>query len=369
MSRERHPAPAEGTPRVLVVSGVACGAPLGRRGLVQVHLTGEWDRRRPHTDERGGAGGVRSMATPIILDVDPGHDDAVAIVMAAASPAIELLAVTCVAGNAPLERTQHNARAVLTVAGVRGVPVAAGLDGPLVRPLVTAADVHGASGLEGPRMPAPAVELDPRHAVDLIIELVMAAARPVTLVPTGPLSNVAMALRRAPQLRERVARIILMGGAVAEGNTTPSAEFNMYVDPEAAQIVFSAGIPLTMVGLDVTHKALVGEPEKDCIRALGTPVAAMVVDLLDFFGHHHRERYGWDAVPLHDPCCVAEVIRPGLIRTRPMHVEVETASSLTRGRTVCDVWGVTRTAPNADVGLDIDRAGFLDVVMDCLRRY
>ena len=309
------------------------------------------------------------MTTPIILDVDPGHDDAVAILMAAASPAVTLLAVTCVAGNAPLARTQENARTVLTVAGVRGVPVAAGLDGPLARPLITAADVHGASGLDGPRMPVPEVELDPRHAVDLMIEVVMAATQPVTLVATGPLSNVAMALRRAPQLRERLVRIVVMGGSVAEGNTTPSAEFNIYVDPEAAQIVFSAGVPLLMVGLDVTHKALVGEPEKAAIRALGTPVATMVADLLDFFGHHHRERYGWDAVPLHDPCCVAEVIRPGLIRGRPMHVEIETAGRLTRGRTVCDVWGVTGQAPNVEVGLDIDRAGFLEVLMDCLRRY
>jgi inosine-uridine nucleoside N-ribohydrolase len=309
------------------------------------------------------------MATPIILDVDPGHDDAVALLMAAASPAVDLLAVTCVAGNAPLERTQHNARAVLTAGGVGGVPVAAGLDRPLVRPLVTAADVHGASGLDGPRLPAPTVELDHRHAVDLIVETIMAAPRPVTVVPTGPLSNIAAALRQAPQLRERIERIILMGGAIAEGNVTPSAEFNIYVDPEAAHIVFSAGLPLTMVGLDVTHKALVGEPEKQRIRALGTPVAVLVADLLDFFGHHHRQRYGWDAVPLHDPCCVAEVIRPGLIRTRPLHVQVETAGELTRGRTVVDVWGVTGQPPNADVGLDIDRQGFLDVLMDCLARY
>jgi len=308
-------------------------------------------------------------ATPIILDVDPGHDDAVAILMAAASPVLDLRAITCVAGNAPLADTQRNARAVLTVARLTGVPVAAGMDRPLVRPLVTAADVHGASGLDGPAMPAPTVELDPRHAVDLIIEMVMASPAPLTLVPTGPLTNVAMALRREPRLKERLARIVSMGGSVAEGNVTPSAEFNIYVDPEAAHVVYTSGVPITMVGLDVTHKALVGAPEKDLIRALGSPVASLVADLLDFFGHHHRERYGWDAVPLHDPCCVAELIRPGLITTKPMFVAIETASELTLGRTVCDVWGVTKQPPNADVGLHIDRQGFLDVLMDCLRRY
>lgn len=309
------------------------------------------------------------MPTPIILDVDPGHDDAVAMLMAAASPAIDLLAITCVAGNAPLANTQENARKVLTVGGITGVPVAAGLDRPLVRPLVTAAHVHGASGLDGPALPAPAVELDPRHAVDLIVEVVRSAPRPVTLVPTGPLSNVALALRREPRLAEHVERIVLMGGSIAEGNITPSAEFNIYVDPDAAHVVFTSGIPITMVGLDVTHKALIGPAEKEQIRALGTPVGLLVAGLLDFFGQHHHEQYGWDAVPLHDPCCVAELIRPGLITTKPMDVQIETVSPLTLGRTVCDVWGVTGRAPNADVGVDIDRLGFIDVLLDCLRRY
>ena len=309
------------------------------------------------------------MPTPIILDVDPGHDDAVAILMAVATPAIDLLAITCVAGNAPLANTQENARKVLTVAGITGVPVAAGLDGPLVRPLVTAAGVHGTTGLDGPPLPAPAVALDPRHAVDLIVDLVTVSEREVTLVPTGPLSNIAMALSREPRLKERVAHIVLMGGAIAEGNVTPSAEFNIYADPDAARVVFSSGIPITMVGLDVTHRALVGPEEKERIRALGTPVGLLVAGLLDFYGRHHRARYGWDAVPLHDACCVAEVIRPGLITTRPMNVQIETVGELTLGRTVCDVWGVSGRGPNADVGVDIDRQGFLDVLMDCLQRY
>lgn len=309
------------------------------------------------------------MPIPIILDVDPGHDDAVAILMAAASPAIDLLAVTCVAGNAPLANTQENARKVLTVAGITEVPVAAGLARPLLRPLVTAAHVHGASGLDGPHLTAPAMELDPRHAVDLIIELALAAPRPITLVPTGPLSNIALALRREPRLAQRVERIVLMGGAIAEGNITPSAEFNIYVDPDAAQIVFSSGIPILMVGLDVTHKALVGPAEQEQIRALGTPVGTLVADLLGFFSGHHRERYGWEGAPLHDPCCVAELIRPGLITIKPMDVQIETASPLTLGRTVCDVWGVTGRAPNADVGVDIDRQGFIEIMMECLQHF
>jgi len=308
-------------------------------------------------------------ATPIILDVDPGHDDAVALLMAAASPAIDLLAVTCVAGNASLAHTQRNARTVLTVAGVTDVPVAAGLDRPLLRPLVTAAHVHGETGLDGPELPAPTVELDPRHAVDLIVEAAAAAPRPITLVPTGPLSNIAMALRRVPRLAEQVERIVLMGGAVGEGNITPSAEFNIYVDPEAAHIVFASGIPITMIGLDVTHQALVGRADVAAIRAMGTPVALMAAGLFDYYARFHQDRYGWDGAPLHDPCCVAALIRPGLITTRPMDVQIETTSPLTLGRTVCDRWNVTGRTPNADVGVAIDRQGFVDVLMECLRRY
>jgi purine nucleosidase len=194
----------------------------------------------------------------------------------------------------------------------------------------------------------------------------METAQPVTLVPTGPLSNIAVALRREPGLRHHVDRIVLMGGAVAAGNTTPSAEFNIYADPHAARIVFGSGIPITMVGLDVTHKALIGPAEQDRIRALGSPVGRMVADLLQFYGRHHRDRYGWDAAPMHDPCAVAHVIRPGLVTTRPMDVQIETSSELTMGRTVCDVWGVTGREANADVGMDIDRQAFVDIMMDCL---
>jgi len=309
------------------------------------------------------------MPTPIILDCDPGLDDAIAILMAVASPEVELLAITCVAGNVSMDNIQDNARRLLTLAGATNVPVAAGLDRPLLRPLVTAAHVHGENGLGGVTLPTPAVELDPRHGVDLLVETIMAAPRPITLVPTGPLSNIAMALRREPRLRDHIARITLMGGGIAGGNVTPRAEFNIYVDPDAARIVFSSSIPITMVGLDVTHKATVGLADVRRIRALGTPVGDAVAAMLDFYGRLYRDDYGTDELPLHDPCCVAEVIQPGLITTKRMNVEIETASELTLGETVCDVLGVSGRAPNADVGVDLDRQGFVDILMDCLRRY
>jgi len=309
------------------------------------------------------------MPTPIILDCDPGLDDAIAILMAVASPEVELLAITCVAGNVSMDNIQDNARRLLTLAGAQSVPVAAGLDRPLLRPLVTASHVHGENGLGGVTLPAPTVELDPRHGVDLLVETIMAAPRPITLVPTGPLSNIAMALRREPRLRDHIARITLMGGGIAGGNVTPRAEFNIYVDPDAARIVFSSGIPITMVGLDVTHKATVGPADVRRIRALGTPVGDAVAAMLDFYARCYRDDYGTDELPLHDPCCVAEVIQPGLITTKRMNVEIETASELTLGETVCDVLGVSGRTPNADVGVDLDRQVFVDILMDCLRRY
>jgi len=305
------------------------------------------------------------MPTPIIIDCDPGHDDSIALLMAVASPEIDLRAVTCVAGNAAVADTQRNARSVLTAAGVTDIPVAAGLDRPLLRELVTAPSVHGVTGLDGTNPPAPAFELDPRHAVDLLIDTVMASDEPITLVPIGPLSNIAVVLRQAPYLRERIARMIIMGGSAGLGNVTPSAEFNIYVDPEAADIVFSSGIPILMVGLDVTHRATFTADDAKRVRALNSPVGTFVADMLEFYGKADRVPGG---VPLHDPCCVAELISPGLITTAPMNVQVETASELTRGRTVCDVLGSTGLPPTADVGVDIDRDRFVAIVMDCLQR-
>ncbi len=286
--------------------------------------------------------------------------------MAAGSPGIDLRAVTCVAGNTTLDNVQRNARAILTVAGRHDVPVAAGLARPLLRELVTAPSIHGDTGFGGASAPTPEIELDPRHAVDLLVESIMAAEEPITLVPIGPLSNIAMAMRREPGIRERVDRVIIMGGAIAQGNHTPSAEFNIYVDPEAADIVFGSGLPLTMVGLDVTRQALVGPEEVRRIRALGNRSSVLVADMLEFYTQSHLARRGLPSAPLHDPCCIAEVIDPGLIATQPMNVQIETISPLTRGRTVCDVRGTTGLPTNAEVGVSIDRERFVEIMMACL---
>src|SRR5215471_10574909 len=224
------------------------------------------------------------MPRKVIVDCDPGHDDALAIMLAAANPEVELLAITTVAGNQTLDKTTLNARRVCTVAGVAGVPIAAGCDRPLLRELVTAGDVHGASGLDGVEWAEPAVDVVPEHAVDLIVELVMAAPGEVTLVPTGPLTNIALALRREPRIASAVREVALMGGSFTRGNVTPAAEFNVYVDPDAAAVVFTAGWPLTMVGLDLTHQARVTPEVMDRIAALGTPLATVVTQLMRFYG-------------------------------------------------------------------------------------
>lgn len=304
-----------------------------------------------------------------MLDCDPGHDDAIALLMAVAHPAIDLRAVTCVAGNVSLAYTQENARRVLTVAGRTDIPVAAGLDRPLIRELVTAPEVHGATGLGGTTTPEPDFELDSRHAIDLMVETFEESAGDIVLVPTGPLSNIAMLLRRAPHIKEKIPRIILMGGAYGQGNHSPSAEFNIFVDPEAAAIVFSSGIPITMVGLDVTHQARAGQREVEVLRAMGNPVADLVADMIGYYSDFHQKFYGWDTVPVHDACCVAELISPGLIVTQLANVQIETISDLTRGRTVCDLRGKSKLPATADVGIGIDGERFLEIMMDCIRRY
>lgn len=306
---------------------------------------------------------------PVILDCDPGHDDAFAILLACASPELEVLAITTVAGNQTLPRTTLNALKLATVAGIRGVPIAAGMDRPLVRPLVTAGHVHGETGLDGPALPEPAIEPDPRHAVDLIIELLRAAREPVTLIPTGPLTNIALVLQKAPGLRERIARIVLMGGAIAEGNVTPAAEFNIYVDPEAAHLVFTAGLPVTMIGLDVTHQAIATPADAARLRERGGPVGVVAADILEFYFQFHRRQYGMEGGPLHDPVAVAQVVQPGIVRTRPMHVAVELRGEHTTGRTVCDVWGVTGHPANAEVGVGLDRDAFFALLHERLARY
>ncbi len=301
--------------------------------------------------------------TPILLDCDPGHDDAIALLLALASPELELLGVTTVAGNQTLEKTTANALRVLELAGRGDVPVAAGADRPLARELFTAAYVHGESGLDGPALPEPQGAPVDQHAVDFLAERILGCDRPVTLVPVGPLTNVALLLARHPEAAENVERIVLMGGAIAEGNVTPAAEFNVYVDPEAAWRVFRSGVPLTMIGLDVTHRALMALSHVERLRASGK-VGRCVAELHDFFVQYHERTYATDGAPIHDAVAVAQVLRPGIVETLHRHVDVDCESQLCRGRTVVDLWRRTGKEPNADVGVDIDADAFLDLLCE-----
>jgi inosine-uridine nucleoside N-ribohydrolase len=301
------------------------------------------------------------VPTPVILDVDPGHDDAIAIMLACGAPELEVRAVTTVAGNVPLEKTTRNALRILTLIGRGDVPVGMGTEAPLVRPLHTAENIHGESGLDGPELAEPAFTPDKRRAVRLIADVVEASAEPITLVPTGPLTNVATFLEEHPHLEANISRIVLMGGSIGPGNTTPAAEFNIYVDPEAASIVFGSGLPIMMVGLDVTHEATAGPEEVQRLWDLGR-VGEVAAELATFFTSTYKRVFGFEAPPIHDAVAVAAVVEPEILKTRPMRVEIECRGELTRGETVCDLRGVWGKPPNADVGLELDREVFFEIL-------
>ena len=301
------------------------------------------------------------MATPVLIDCDPGHDDAMALLLALASPELELLGVTTVHGNQTLGKTTANALRVLEFAGRSDIAVAAGADRPLIRDPRVAEHVHGETGLDGPDLPPPAGAPVPEHAVDFLAERIRAAGRPVTLIPTGPLTNVALLLARHPDLEFE--RIVLMGGAIAEGNVTPAAEFNIWVDPEAAARVFASGIDVTMVGLDVTHRALMTREHAERLRAAGR-VGTMVAELWAFYHRYHARVYDFPGTPVHDALAVAHVIRGDLVRTERLNVEVDCASELSRGRTVVDLWRITGREPNAHVGVEVEGATFLDLLVE-----
>ncbi|NIZ60731.1 nucleoside hydrolase [Sedimentitalea sp. CY04] len=308
-------------------------------------------------------------ARKIIIDTDPGQDDAVAILLALASPKeIEVLGITAVAGNVPLPLTQKNARIVCEIAGKQDVPVFAGCDAPLKRPLVTAEHVHGKTGLDGPELTDPTMPLADGHAVDFIIDTLRNhPAGTVTLCPLGPLTNIATAFQKAPDIVEKVQEIVLMGGAYFEvGNITPAAEFNIYVDPEAAEIVFKSGRPIVVMPLDVTHKVLVTKPRCDAFRALDTKVGVFVAEMTEFFERFDVAKYGSAGAPLHDPCVTAYLIRPDLFTGRHINVEIETQSELTLGMTVADWWGVTDRPANATFIGDVDADGFFDMLTERL---
>ena len=316
--------------------------------------------------------GGREMTTArkIIIDTDPGQDDAVAILLALASPEIEVVGITAVAGNVPLALTQKNVRKTCELAGRPDIKVFAGADRPLLRTLVTAEYVHGKTGLDGPDLPEPQMPLQDEHAVDFIIDTVMAhEPGQITLCLLGPQTNAALALMREPQLATRLREIVLMGGGFFEGgNATPAAEFNIYVDPHAAKRVFESGIPIVMMPLDVTHKALTKRDRVARFRALGTAAGIATAQLLDFFERFDERKYGTDGGPLHDPCVIAWLLKPELFFGKQCNVCIETMSELTKGMTVVDWWHVTNREPNALVMRDIDADGFFDLLVERISR-
>jgi inosine-uridine nucleoside N-ribohydrolase len=302
------------------------------------------------------------MAIPLLLDCDPGHDDAIAMLLALASPEIALLGITTVSGNQTLEKTTVNALKVLELVERTDVPVAAGADRPLVREQFVAAHVHGESGLDGPTLPEPSTSPVSAHAVDFLAEHIDGA----TLVATGPLTNVALLLARHPGALP--ARIVVMGGAIAGGNITTAAEFNIWADPEAAARVFTSGIDLTMIGLDVTHRALMTRAHAEELRGAGR-TGRMVAELYDFFSIFHRETYGSEDSPIHDAVAVAQAFRPDLVETKHRHVAIETGSALCRGRTAVDLWNRTGQEPNCHVGVDVDSEAFFALLLERLHTF
>lgn len=313
---------------------------------------------------------MQETVRKIIIDTDPGQDDALAMLLAFASDRLEVLGVTAVAGNVPLALTSVNARKVCELAGRTDMRVFAGASEPIDRPLVTAENVHGKTGLDGPDLPEPTMPLQPGHAVDFIIETLLAhPPGEVTLCTLGPLTNIAMALQRAPEIADRIGQIVMMGGGFFEGgNTTPAAEFNIYVDPHAAHVVFTSGIKLTMHPLDVTHKALMTRAWIDSLRALGTKTGAAAAAMLDFYERFDMEKYGGEGGPLHDPCVLAYLLKPELFAGKDCSVQIETGSELTMGMTVVDWWNVTPAAPNCRVINAIDAQGFYELIRERLAR-
>ncbi|MGN5082457.1 pyrimidine-specific ribonucleoside hydrolase RihA [Aeromonas sp. 31P] len=310
------------------------------------------------------------MAQPVILDCDPGHDDAIALILALASPELKVLAVTTSAGNQTPDKTLNNALRILTLLGRDDIPVAAGAPKPLARELIIADNVHGESGLDGPKLPDPAFAPQAMTGLELMAKCLRESPQPVTLVPTGPLTNIALLLAAHPDLKPRIARIVLMGGAAGAGNWTPAAEFNIYVDPEAADMVFKSGIPIIMCGLDVTHEAQVMDEDIERVRAITNPVAQCVAELLDFFMIYHRDpKWGFAGAPLHDPCTIAWLLAPELFHGVECRVDIETSGEHTVGMTVVDRYGLTGKPANALVLLGLDRPGFIDLLVTRLRAF
>ncbi|WP_127547146.1 nucleoside hydrolase [Actinoplanes sp. OR16] len=298
------------------------------------------------------------MGHPVILDCDPGHDDALALLLAAGDPRLRLLGVTTVAGNQTLDSTTANALRILALAGVTGVPVAAGCDRPLVGELEVAADIHGTSGLDGPDLDVPVGPVEDVHAVDLMLRLITASPEPVTVIATGPLTNVALLLRTHPSVLPLIRRIVFMGGSTDRGNTTPYGEFNIVTDPEAADIVLRSGLPITMIGLNVTHQARATPEVIAAFRDMGTRLGSVCAELMTFFAGTYLRVFGFPDPPVHDPVAVAAVIDPALLTTVTVPVVIELAGAHTRGATVVDLHNRTGSEPNVDVAVGVDLGGF-----------
>ena len=309
------------------------------------------------------------MKHKIILDCDPGHDDAIALLLAAHHPEIDLLAITTVAGNQSVDKTTTNALKVCSLANIRDVPVARGMERPLIRPARHDPNIHGESGMDGPNVPEPDIEPVSQHAVDLLIDLLLRSDGDITLVPTGPLTNIAAAIRSEPAILPKIQAISLMGGAIGLGNRTPEAEFNIWADPEAASIVFSCGRTITMSPLEVTHQALATEEVIGRLRSANRSVANFVADLLVFFGGTYRDVFGFPAPPVHDPCAVAAVIDPTILHAQKAFVAIETSGQWTTGRTVCDVYGRWGKQPNVRLGYGLDVSRFWEMLIEVLLTY
>lgn len=305
----------------------------------------------------------------ILYDCDPGHDDAIAILLAAGSPELELLGLTTVAGNQTLDNTARNACHVLQWLGREEIPVYAGCDRPMVRTRVTAGDIHGKTGLDGPVFPPLRKAVEPEHAVQFLIRTLLASQGDITVVTSGPMTNLAMALRLEPGIADKIQRIVLMGGSYTNGNVTPAAEFNILADPEAAHVCFTAGRPVTMIGLDVTRRVLCYPETVERMAKVGNAASRLFVDLMGHFCRTQKEVFGWEGGPLHDPVTIASLLDPELVTTKPMNARIDLSHGDSYGRTNCDCFGYLGLPVTADVAVDIDVPRFWDIIENGLRRY
>ncbi|SEA36431.1 purine nucleosidase [Thalassobacillus cyri] len=307
--------------------------------------------------------------TNVILDCDPGHDDAIAIIMAASNANLNIEAITTVAGNVSVDKTTLNAQRICDLIDLKHVPLAKGANRPLVKRSEIAEEIHGDSGLDGPQFPDhPTKTIEKIHAADLIIDKILTSDKPITLVPTGPLTNIALAMLKEPAILPKIKEIVLMGGGTY-GNWTPAAEFNIYVDAEAAKVVFESGVPLTMFGLDITHQAQATTSIIDDLAAIKNPVADTVVELLDFFKHTYQEYFGFDGAPIHDACTVAYLINPSIFDFKHVHVDIETKGEYSYGMTCVDLLGVTGKEPNVHFAHNIDQEKFWNLLKESLDSY